>query len=274
LAFTSQTLLLADWNPAQISYPGTSGPYSEVLWQVSGSQPNTLTGSAFATVPTSTNFPYSINVGGGLAPGPGGVLFYSTSQGSLGEYSSGNSMLVNLTDPSNSAAGVSALGFLPIGTSSQLVVAFSGTNNWYLVSLVKNASGLYNASVGSLLFSGIEASSFVYTPAVPSSGFATAGILVGDAATQTLSFYGLNAQGNLTGTGSYVIDTSGNGAIPGYGLARDTSTGDFLFTTNDNNTQTGQVWELQLATPEPAPVTMVLFFGLLVWWRRFTAPPS
>ena len=56
-AFAGQTLLLADWNPAQISYPGTSGPYSEVLWQVAGSQPNTLTGSAFATVPTSTNFP-------------------------------------------------------------------------------------------------------------------------------------------------------------------------------------------------------------------------
>jgi len=275
LAFAGQNLLLADWNPAQISYPGTSGPFSEVLWQVAGNA-NSLTGSAFATVPTSTNFPYSIDVGGGLASGPGGVLFYSTTQGNLGEYFNGTSMLVSLTDPLNSAAGVSALGFLPIGTSSQLVVAFAGTNNWYLVSLAPNANGLYNASVGSLLFSGIEATSFVYTPAAPSSGFATAGILVGDSATQMLSFYGLNAQGNVTGPGTYVIDTSGNGSIPGYGLARDPNTGDFLFTTNDNNTQTGQIWELQLSTPEPCTALTALIACLWLWRRRRSviAPPS
>ena len=267
VGFNGQNLLLADWNPAQLSYPT-----SEVLWQVptnrAGNGQITSLGpaSAFATVETSNDFLYSINVSGGLSNGPGGVLFYSTTEGNIGEYLNGASMLIGLSDPADPAATVSALGFLPIGTSSQLVAVFAGSNNWYLVSLSAGSNGFYNASLGNLLFSGVEATSFVYAPAVPNSSFTTNGILVGDSATQSIQYFGLGPQGNLTTAGTWLLDTSGNGSIPGYGLARDPNTGNFILTANDNNLLTSQVWELDLGAPEPSTAAGVILCGVTLWW--------
>ena len=278
LDFNGQSLLLAAWNPAQANYPT-----SEELWQIpvtysAGQISLAASASAYATVSTNyDNVPFSFVVSGGLITNPDGTLYYTTSEGDIGWYHDGASAVsTTLPDPSDpqscaqtwSCSYVTAIGYLPVGKSTQLVAAFSD-GNWYQVSLATDAgSNTIAATLGNLVYSGLEATSFVYFPG-SFAGFSTGGILVGDAASQTLKLYGLDSNGNLIPNSQpVVVYTTGNGLVPGYGVARDPNTGDFLFTTYDNNNGYGQIYELTVETPEPSAAVMLAACIVLLWWRR------
>lgn len=285
LTFAGQNLILADWDPVQASYPN-----DEILWQVqanrSGGQITSLgTTSAFATVPTTdaSGLAYSSMVVGGIAVPTSGMSFYAAAilsgQGYLGQYNGTTSIATAVNDPANKSAQLTAVGYLPISGSSQLVATFND-GNWYLVTLGTVNNGFYNISIdpGNLLFQGVDASSFVYLPKMPFAGFPDNGVLIGDSSTGKLRYYGLT-NGTLTPEGSCpaitgdsqpcVVYTFGGGAGPGFGVTRDPSTGDVLFTTGNN-----QIWEMQFAAPEPSTVVSAIVLGLLLWWRQrsLTAP--
>lgn len=284
LTFAGQSLILADWDPVQGSFPK-----SETLWQVpvdhSGGQTTLGTASAFATVQTTdaAGLAFSSMVVGGIAVPASGMSFYASAilngQGYLGQYNGTTSVATAVNDPANHSAQLTAVGYLPINGSSQLVATFND-GNWYLVTLGTVSNGFYNVSIdaGSLLFQGVDASSFAYLPRMPFAGFPDNGVLIGDSSTGKLRYYGLTnsglvPEGNcpaITGDSQpCVVYTLSGSTNPGFGVARDPSTGAILFTTGNN-----QIWQMQFETPEPSTIAFAVVCGLLLWWRArsLTAP--
>jgi hypothetical protein len=284
LTFAGQNLILADWDPVQASYPN-----DEILWQVqvnhSGGQTSLGATSAFATVQTTdaAGLAYSSMVVGGIVVPTSGTSFYAAAilngQGYLGQYNGTTSVATAVNDPANKSAQLTAVGYLPINGSSQLVATFND-GNWYLVTLGTGSNGFYNVSIdpSSLLFQGVDASSFVYLPKMPFAGFPDNGVLIGDSSTGKLRYYGLT-NGSLTPEGNCpsitgdsqpcVVYTLSGSTNPGFGVTRDPDTGAILFTTGNN-----QIWQMQFAAPEPSTVVLAIICGLLLWWRArsVTAP--
>jgi hypothetical protein len=287
LSFTGQNLVLADWNPVQMSYPN-----DEILWQVplnrngSGQISGLGTSTAFATVNTTDNAgpAYSSIVVGGLVTPTAGISFYTASvfggQGYIGQYNGSTSLATAISDPRNAAAQIMGLGYLPVNGSSQLVATFSD-GNWYLVTVGTVNNGFYSVSIdtGSLLDQGIDATSFAYLPKNAGAGFANNGVLIGDATSGKLRYYALASNGTLSPAGNCpaisgdsqpcVVYTLGSGASPGFGVARDPVTGNVLLTTGNS-----QIWEMQFGAPEPSTIVLAVLCGLLFWWRArsVTAP--
>lgn len=284
LSFNGQNLLLAAWNPGQMNYPT-----SEELWQVpvtySGGQISQLgAASAYATLSTDADgVPYSYVVSGGLVTSPNGTLYYTTSEGDIGRYQNGVSVVTApVTDPSDdpncaqtsSCHQLTAIGYLPVGGTSQLVAAFS-SGKWYEVTgFTTDGNGDTLAITGAQVYTGLQATSFVYFPG-PFAGYSNGGILVGNSGNQTLTLYGLAPDGSYIPNSQPTVYTVGNGQIPGYGVARDPNTGNFLFTTYDNTGNgSGSIYELQVQVPEPATAVLGVAILALLCWRRSNSQPS
>jgi MYXO-CTERM domain-containing protein len=241
LSFNGSKLLLGGGDPTDPS--GDQSIYS-VAVNRNGSGQITALGSVtlYATVPVTT-IPLPGNIlAGGMIYAPDGTLLYTTtSQSYIGQYS-----------PTSSASSLTSVGNIPLGgleylPNGQLVMS-STNGNWYTVTLTPSLNGLYSISVGSAI-AGVNApaDTFVSFPGSISS------VLVGDSTDQELALYGLDSGGDPTGIASQVV--GGNGDPIGYGLARDPlHSNSYLFTTGNN-----QIWELTAnssGTPEPSPALL------------------
>jgi hypothetical protein len=241
LGFNGSNLLLAGGDPTDPS--GDQSIYSVAVNRNAGGEITSL-GSVtlYATVPvTSSPLPGNI-LAGGLLFAPNGTLLYTTtSQSYIGQYSAGSK-----------ASSLTSVGSIPLGgleylPNGQLVMS-STDGNWYTVTLTPSLNGLYSITLGSPI-SGVNApaDTFVSFPGSISS------VLVGDATNQQIAMYGLDASGNPTGNAAEVV--SGNGDPIGFGITRDPlHTDSYLFTTGNN-----QIWMLDAdssSTPEPAPALL------------------
>ncbi len=196
-------------------------------------------------------------VGGGLAFASNGTLLYVTSPLSyLGQYANGGSQTTPLTFNGQNL-NLGGIGYVPAGFPGAGQLKLSTIDgSWYDVNLSSTAGSFYQLSSLTQQSSGVPAYSFVYVPA--GNRIAEDSMIAADGSNLTLQLYGLDANGNPTGTG--VVAVNGNGQTIGYGMARDPKTGDILFTTSDN-----QIWALSQAVPEPGTGVLTMGAVLLLW---------
>jgi hypothetical protein len=227
-------------------------------------------GSSFdVPVPTSGDF-----LTGGLVF-VGNTLFYNIypfgvtppNLSYIGQYVSSNtSSLTAVTVPGlNNPVSLGGLAMLPGG---RLVISSvdPGNLSWSQLTLSNPTNGLYTINFSaSLSGSDPVADSFVPFPAGTSVDITANSILVGDSSSQALKVYGIDGNGNPTGSGSLIVTSNTQGI--GYGLVQDPQhPTSFLFTTADNN-----IW---LLTGVPEPTTAIfLVTGILLFLvaRRRTA---
>jgi len=181
---------------------------------------------------TATLFSDGAYNDGGLAFGPGNVLFYTRyPTNELGEIKPGSTStdkVVSLTDAGLSSS-VGALNFVPPGFpgAGQLKIVVYNGGNWYTVGLIPDGSGTFDVSTPTLNTTITGApEGFIYVP-VGSPLFAGPSLLVAEYGTGQISAYQVDGNGNPTGTPTPFI-TQLSGAE---GAVIDPLSGDFLFST-------------------------------------------
>jgi hypothetical protein len=281
--------LAAPWLHAQTVDPFYSGTYSLInLGSVPGvptnygglifkaGDPNTiiLGGSAnngsgrFYSVPVTrgvgnhivslgaaTVLGYGVNNDGGIAYGPGGVLFYSeypiNNGGEVKPGSNSDDKTVALT-PLGIAVSTGALNFVPAGYNGagQFKISSWSGGQFYTVPLSPDGSGTYNLSAAALqvtLPGGPEG--FVYVP-IGSALFPTQSMLVSEYSNDTVATYTIDANGNpvLASRRTFIAGLTG-----AEGAAIDPMTGDFFFSTFGGQNQVIEVQGFNPPAPPPPP---------------------
>jgi hypothetical protein len=216
------------------------------------------------------------NNDGGVAFGPGGVLFltqYSNNQ--IGEVKPGsiNEDKIVAGPPSPS---VGALNFVPAGfggAGGMKVVSYN-TGAWFDAALTPDGSGTYDVSYTQIdidaatpgiqtLTGGPEG--FVYIPA-GNAQFPVNSLLLAAYQAGKIYSYEVDALGNpLLGTQQTFI----TGLAGAEGSAIDPVTGDFLFSTFGGNNQIVLVTGFLAPVPEPETYALLLAgLGLLGYSAR------
>jgi hypothetical protein len=251
LSFNGANLLLAGGNPGSLTGTVWSVPVVRSGGHIAGFG----TAASFADVTMADLSSIGNVVAGGLVVSSG-TLFYTTKSVSfLGQYYTGTSSLTDLTAL---APGILTGGLSFVPNTSQLR-ASSTDGNWYDVNLT-GSPGFYTVSLSTPFSLGVPADSFVYVPI--DAKILQPSAVVGDSASDVLRLYGLDANGNPTGTPQPLIQ--GEGLIIGYGVTRDPLTGDWLFTTSNND-----IWLASDTIPEPATLALAIGgIALLAALRR------
>ncbi len=176
---------------------------------------------------------------GGIAYGPGGVLF--TAQwpiNMLGQTKPGSTdedKIINLTSigtPTTiGGVSISALNFVPAGFAGagQFKIVTYASGNWYDVVLTPDGSGTYDivsATLEVTLPGGPEG--FVFIDDAGNPGFSVDSLLMSDYASGRISAYELDANGDpiLATRRDFITGLTG-----AEGAVIDPVTGDFLFST-------------------------------------------
>ena len=184
----------------------------------------TGTASLFSTAP---------EIDGGLAYGPGGVLFYTGySENLLGQIEPGSTSpdkIINLT-PLGVASSVGSLNFVPAGfpgAGELRIVSYNG-GGFYTATLTPDGTGTYdisNVALAATLQGGPEG--FVYVP-TGSPVFTTPSMLISEYIAGRISAYDLDVNGiPIPATRRDFI----TGLTDAEGAFLDPLTGDFLFST-------------------------------------------
>jgi hypothetical protein len=229
----------------------------------------------------ATLFSTAPYIDGGLAYGPGGVLFYTgfpTNQ--VGQIKPGSSTPDKVIDlGATVGSSVGALNFVPDyapGAGGFKIVSYN-TGGFYSATLTADGSGTYDITSTTLETPGLSGGpeGFVYVP--PGSP------VFGDAPTMLVSEY---IAGNIA---AYDVDSSGNpilgtrrdfitGLTGAEGAFIDPVTGDFLFSTfgGGNRIIVVRGFAAPPGVPEPAGLAMmgiglVAVAGLVVRRRRASA---
>jgi hypothetical protein len=196
---------------------------------------------------------------GGLVVTPQGLAYTTQSQSLLGQFGTA-SYTSSLLDITSTGAVTGGMQNLPGGASGQYKLS-SINGQWYTLN-TSGAFGSYGIGSFTQYNVGISAYAFDYT-----NGGAS--VVLGDANTQRLDMYAVDANGNpcnptLNVACAPVRHLVTNNLAIGYGVVRDPVTGDILFTTQAND-----IWVLSEQVPEPA--TVLLSFaglGLMAWVSR------
>lgn len=219
----------------------------------------------YATVATSTVSETNGGnaVGGGLVQSGTSLMFTTWSIPNLGVYSGGSTSLYFNSYLSSQNLALGGLQYVPSSfTSNGAGLLKMSTSNGAWFSVPSNFSVLNPDSGVS-----VPADSFAYAPADPYA-VAQNSILVEDDVGFNLKLYGVNSQGDPTGTG--VTWLSGNDSAFNSGIVRDPNSREFIFSTND-----GTIWALQEETPEPGTLVTFLASLLAIYiLRRRAAPPA
>lgn len=194
-------------------------------------------------------------IDGGLAFGPGGVLFYTSySDNSLGQIlpgSGGPDKQIALT-PEGIGASVGTLAFVPAGFAGagSLKVASYNTGQWYTVGLTPDGGGTFDVSSATLevtLAGGPEG--IVYVDAA-NAAFGADSVLVSEYISGRISAYDIDGNGDpvLASRRDFLTDLSG-----AEGAVIDPLTGDFLFSTFGGGNQLIVVQGFVVPTQDPPP---------------------
>ena len=205
---------------------------------------------------------------GGIAYGPGGVLFTSQwNQNNLGQSKPGSvdeDKVIDLSPLSLTPnTSISGLNFVPAGFSGAgkfKVVDWPG-GNWYDVVLSPDGAGTFDilsSTLEAVLGGGPEG--FVFIDATGNPGFSVDSLLISEWSAGNIAAYDLDANGDpIVATRRDFI----TGLTGAEGAAIDPLTGDFLFSTFGGG---DRIVRVDGFVPPPAvaePVTAVLLaFGL------------
>jgi hypothetical protein len=292
--------------------PGIPSPYGGLTLEAGnpnvlliGGNANTSRGAIYA-IPVTRDVHGNINgfgaatlfasapyIDGGLAYGPGGVLFYTTfDTNTIGEIKPGSTSpdkIVPLAplgvDPNG--LGVGSLAFVPAGfpSAGAFRIASYWNGQFYDASLHADGSGTYNiASVTAdplaVIHSntGPDPEGVAYVPQ-GSKDFASTSLLVSQYRSGIIGTYTADADGNPLASSKVPFITGLNGAE---GAFIDPLTGDFLFTTFNGGFNPGgdhfivvEGFNAPTSTsPVPEPSTLVMWsvmfgtVGLVLWYKR------
>lgn len=198
-------------------------------------------------------------IDGGLAFGPGGVLFftgYPTNQ--LGQIEPGSvapDKTIGLSGE-GIASSVGTLAFVPAGFpgAGQLKIASYSASTWYTVGLAPDGGGTFDVDgVSASLFLGGSPEGIVYVEA-GNPEFATQSVLISEFGTGRVSAYEIDANGDpVVGTRrTFVEDLTG-----AEGGVSDPLTGDFLFSTYGGGNQIIVVRGFTEVVPAPAAAPLL-----------------
>jgi hypothetical protein len=200
-------------------------------------------------------------IDGGLAYGPGGVLFYTSFPdnriGQIKPGSAGPDKRVNL-DGLGVADSVGALAFVPDGMpgAGRLKIASTTTSRWYDATVSADASGTYDIAVNPdvAITIGDAPQGIIYVPR-GAALFPNPSILLAEFGLGRISSYEVDGNGDpLPSTQRTFI----SGLANPEGAAIDPITGDFLFSTFSGGNRIVRVAAIAPAPAVPEPQTWVL----------------
>jgi hypothetical protein len=200
-------------------------------------------GNHIVSLGTATALGFGINNDGGIAYGPGGVLFYTQYPvNNIGEVKPGSNTdnkTVPLS-PLGIAVSTGALAFVPAGYSGagQFKVSSYPSGDFYTVTLAADGSGTYNLTNATLqvtLAGGPQG--FAYVPQ-GSPLFPTQSVLVAEYSNGSVASYTIDANGNPVPASRQDFVTGLTGAE---GAVHDPLTGDLFFSTFGGSNQVIEV---------------------------------
>ncbi len=215
---------------------------------------------------TSSVFSSAPEIDGGLAFGPGGVLFYTGyNENLLGQIKPGSSApdkVISL-GPLGVDRSVGTLGFVPAGFAGagEIRLMSYNTSSFYTASLTPDGSGTYDIGniVKQTTLPGSGPEGLVYVP-TGSPLFAGPTVLISEFGRSEVSAYDLDPQGIPLFDSRRTFVSGLSGAEGG---AIDPVSGDFIFSTFGTANQVIVVGGFLAPVPEPAHWLM-LTLGLAV----------
>lgn len=220
-----------------------------------------ITGYAGASVGYAT----APNIDGGLAFGPGGVLFYTGYNNNiLGQIKPGSvtpDKIIDLT-PLGVVASVGTLTFVPSGFpgAGQMKMASYGGGQWYEITLTPDGVGTYDVTDAiQRATPGGGPEGIVYVQD-GNPGFAVDSVLISEYGPGTVGAYEIDANGDPIGGTRREFMSGLSGAEGG---VIDPLTGDFLFSTFGGGDRVVVVQGFDAPPPPPTndvpePATLLL----------------
>ena len=211
------------------------------------------------------------NIDGGLAFGPGGVLFYTGYDtniiGQIKPGSTAPDKITNLSTltPNSVASSVGSLAFVPSGFSGagNFKIASYDAGTFYSASLVADGSGTFNIqNVSSPLTIGSGPEGIAYV-AAGSPLFTSDSLLLSEYDANRISTFTVDGNGDPIVSSGQDFITGLNGAE---GATIDPVTGDFLFSSFGASNEIFQVQGFRApvgaqAVPEPFTIISTLIGG-------------
>jgi len=210
-------------------------------------------GNHIVSLGSATALGFGTQNDGGIAYGPGGVLFYSeypvNNVGEVKPASNSDDKTVALT-PIGVASSTGALNFVPAGYNGagQFKIASYNSGGFYTVTLAPDGSGTYDLTSAALEVTiAVGPEGFVYVP-FGSPLFPSQSMLVSEYGSGEVASYTIDSGGNPVPASRRTFVTGLSGAE---GAAIDPLTGDFLFSTFGGGNQIIEVQGFQAPGPPP-----------------------
>lgn len=216
----------------------------------------------------ATFFASAPNIDGGLAFGPGGVLFYTGFPinviGQIMPGSTAPDKIISLSG--NVASSVGALQFVPAGFAGagQMKVASFNTSAWHSVEITPDGNGTFDLTAFSSaipLIGGPEGIAFV-NGANP--GFGVNSVLISEYSDNAVGVYEIDSNGDpILGTRRIFL----TGLSGAEGAAIDPVTGDFIFSTFGGGNRVVVVTGFTVV-PEPGSASLAALAVILAGFFR------
>jgi len=205
-------------------------------------------------------------IDGGLAYGPGGVLFYTGyNENLLGQIAPGSAAPDKIVDLGalGVARSVGTLQFVPAGFpgAGGLRIASYSQGRFYSATLAADGAGTWDVTgvTAGPQLAGAGPEGIVYVPP-GSPGFTSPAMLVSEFGTGSVAAYDVDAQGMPVPASRRAFLTGLDGAM---GAFIDPLSGDFVFSTFGGANRVIVVGGFAAPVPEPAHAVL-LIAGLLV----------